>query len=204
MSYDDPVITPGWPLFFVIWSRVFVALSILIILFWVLGYLSHVSNDGGEIEEEMTRSMPAPTHESNVSVVTKPQPKVAKNTKNTETKNAGSTEYEVISSLGALRVYFDIGSDVVPIKAIHDLRPMIDYLIKNKNTIAVISGYHDASGDIDINKKISKKRAIAVRDFLITEGVDIHRLVLKQPQQSHGTGVPDEARRVEIAVSTPK
>ena len=90
---------------------------------------------------------------------------------------------------------------MVPLAAINDLRPTVEYLIADKSTIAILSGYHDASGNTEINQKISKKRATAVRDFLVTEGVDIDRLILKKPQKSQGSGAPSEARRVEVEIA---
>lgn len=63
----------------------------------------------------------------------------------------------------------------------------------------VISGFHDASGDAQMNHDLAKQRAIAVRDALVGAGVARERLQLRKPASTDG-GNPDDpqARRVEV------
>ncbi|MCP5270751.1 MAG: OmpA family protein [Burkholderiaceae bacterium] len=63
----------------------------------------------------------------------------------------------------------------------------------------VISGFHDASGDPQMNHDLAKQRAIAVRDALVGAGVARERLQLRKPASTDG-GSPDDpqARRVEV------
>ena len=197
MPYDDPVTTHGWPDFFALWSKVLFALSVLVIILWVLSVI--LESDADEeiaaaeviVEEkiepilETKTSKPAPPAQSKVSE-----------------QKAESDGYILISDIKVVHVYFAIGSDIVPLESVHDLRPVIDFLVTNKNSVAILSGYHDSSGNKEINQEISKKRAMAVRDFLVVEGVGLDRLILKKPQQSQGSGTAEEARRVEVAVAT--
>ncbi|EWS56236.1 proteobacterial sortase system OmpA family protein [Methylibium sp. T29] len=62
---------------------------------------------------------------------------------------------------------------------------------------AVISGYHDATGDPDKNVELAKQRALAVRDALKAAGVAEDKIELKKPEQLNA-GDAAEARRVEV------
>lgn len=65
---------------------------------------------------------------------------------------------------------------------------------------AVISGFHDASGNAAKNAELAKKRAFAVRDALLALGAPEGSLELKKPAQTKLLDQPAEARRVEVAV----
>jgi K(+)-stimulated pyrophosphate-energized sodium pump len=65
---------------------------------------------------------------------------------------------------------------------------------------AVVSGYHDASGDPALNAELSRQRAVAVRDALKTAGVPEDKVELKKPEQTTAGGPAAEARRVEVVV----
>lgn len=65
---------------------------------------------------------------------------------------------------------------------------------------AVVSGYHDASGDPAKNAELARQRAVAVRDALKTAGVREDKVELRKPEQTTAGGPPAEARRVEVAV----
>jgi outer membrane protein OmpA-like peptidoglycan-associated protein len=63
---------------------------------------------------------------------------------------------------------------------------------------AVISGFHDASGDPAKNAELAKERAKAVREALKAAGVPAERIALRKPQSTTGDGSNQEARRVEV------
>ncbi|WP_326543248.1 sodium-translocating pyrophosphatase [Pseudorhodoferax sp.] len=65
---------------------------------------------------------------------------------------------------------------------------------------AVVSGYHDASGDPEKNAELARQRAVAVRDALKSAGVPEDKVELKKPEQTTAGGPPAEARRVEVSV----
>ncbi|MGC3985731.1 MAG: sodium-translocating pyrophosphatase [Pseudorhodoferax sp.] len=65
---------------------------------------------------------------------------------------------------------------------------------------AVVSGYHDASGDPAKNAELARQRALAVRDALKTAGVPEDKVELSKPEQTTADGPPAEARRVEVTV----
>ena len=63
---------------------------------------------------------------------------------------------------------------------------------------AVISGYHDSTGDPLANAELAKQRAMKVRDTLVSIGVAEDKVELKKPEQMAGDG-PD-ARRVDVVL----
>jgi outer membrane protein OmpA-like peptidoglycan-associated protein len=63
---------------------------------------------------------------------------------------------------------------------------------------AVISGFHDTTGDAAINAQLARKRAETVRDVLTGLGVPPGRIELQKPAETAGTGNHAEARRVEV------
>jgi K(+)-stimulated pyrophosphate-energized sodium pump len=63
---------------------------------------------------------------------------------------------------------------------------------------AVISGFHDATGDPAANAELAKQRAFKVADTLKQMGVPEDKIELKKPEQLTGTGPNAEARRVEV------
>ncbi|MGY8904602.1 MAG: OmpA family protein [Burkholderiales bacterium] len=65
---------------------------------------------------------------------------------------------------------------------------------------AVISGFHDASGDAANNAELAKQRALAVRDALKALGVAEGSVELKKPEQTSAASAPSLARRVEVVV----
>lgn len=65
---------------------------------------------------------------------------------------------------------------------------------------AVLSGFHDASGDPAKNVELAKQRAFAVRDALTALGISADKIELKKPENTLATGADKQARRVEVAV----
>lgn len=65
---------------------------------------------------------------------------------------------------------------------------------------AVVSGFHDATGDAAMNAELAKQRAFAVRDALKALGVAEDKIELKKPEETTASGSNAEARRVEVAL----
>ncbi|MDM0002047.1 OmpA family protein [Variovorax sp. J22P240] len=63
---------------------------------------------------------------------------------------------------------------------------------------AVVSGYHDTTGDAAVNEELAKKRAETVRDVLNGLGVPADKIELQKPAVATGSGTNAEARRVEV------
>jgi K(+)-stimulated pyrophosphate-energized sodium pump len=99
-----------------------------------------------------------------------------------------------------VKVYFVTGSaDIAP-----DEKAKLDVIVAKANTDTgkklVVSGYHDATGDLATNQALAKQRAEAVREQLKLAGISEERIVLEKPMIAQGnvTGDNPEARRVDV------
>jgi OmpA-OmpF porin, OOP family len=65
-----------------------------------------------------------------------------------------------------------------------------------------LGGHSDASGAVAANRALSLKRATAVRDYLVSRGVESSRLQVRAYGSSRPLGAGEAAanRRVEIKV----
>lgn len=98
------------------------------------------------------------------------------------------------------KVYFDVGSAVVPADASARLASVLGSLHAKPDSKARVSGFHDASGDLATNQELAKQRAQAIQQWLVVNGVAAERIELDKPMQTEGNGNADEARRVEVKV----
>jgi outer membrane protein OmpA-like peptidoglycan-associated protein len=98
------------------------------------------------------------------------------------------------------KVYFDLGSAVLPADANDVVNSIAETARANNGASVVISGFHDATGNAANNEELAKQRALAVRHALEADGVDPARLVLEKPAITTGGAEDREARRVEIRV----
>ncbi|WP_395823788.1 OmpA family protein [Collimonas sp.] len=98
-----------------------------------------------------------------------------------------------------LKIFFETGKSEVPASAAADVGPLVAFLKANPAATVAVSGYHDASGNTDVNAQVSKERAKSVRALLIAAGVEEARVTLDKPQVSLG-GNDADARRVEVKV----
>ena len=99
---------------------------------------------------------------------------------------------------GVVKFYFATGKADVATGGAAALADVIKAVAGGKK--AVISGYHDASGDPVKNAELAKQRALNVRDALKAAGVAEDKVELKKPEQAKSDGPAAEARRVEVTV----
>lgn len=97
---------------------------------------------------------------------------------------------------GVVKFYFAVGKSDVAAGAKEALAEVAKGVGAGKK--ALVSGYHDATGDLAVNEELAKQRAIAVRVVLVSVGVPEDRVELKKPEAMTGTGDNAEARRVEV------
>jgi len=86
----------------------------------------------------------------------------------------------------------------------------LDKLVKVMNdypgTEILVSGHTDSQGDAAYNLELSKKRAFAVRDYLVTDGIDASRMAVTYSGETSPTATNETAegraqnRRVEIGI----
>jgi membrane fusion protein (multidrug efflux system) len=72
---------------------------------------------------------------------------------------------------------------------------------KAKTGTLVVTGYTDKTGDHSANVDLARRRAIAVRDALVKDGMPADRVRLQEPRDVIGGGDDSDARRVDIAVA---
>ncbi|SCX60188.1 OmpA family protein [Variovorax sp. EL159] len=97
---------------------------------------------------------------------------------------------------GVVNFYFATGSADLAPGAAEALAAVIKGVESGHK--AVVSGFHDATGDAAINEELAKKRAQMVRDVLTGLGVPADKIDLQKPAVTAGTGNNAEARRVEV------
>ena len=99
---------------------------------------------------------------------------------------------------GVVKFYFASGKSEVAAGGKEALAEVVKAVAGGKK--AVISGFHDATGDLAKNEELSKVRAFAVRDALKALGVAEDKIELKKPENMLAGGSNAEARRVEVTV----
>lgn len=97
---------------------------------------------------------------------------------------------------GVVKFYFVTGKAELATGANEALADVVKGAGAGKR--ALVSGFHDATGDAALNAELAKQRALAVRDALKALGVAEEKIELKKPEQLQGTGSNAEARRVEV------
>ena len=99
---------------------------------------------------------------------------------------------------------FEVGAAAIQ-PAYHDnLQRIVKILKQNPDIAAEIQGHTDSQGAESMNRDLSERRAMAVRDFLVENGIDPDRLTYKGYGESKPVASNDtpegraKNRRVEI------
>ena len=100
---------------------------------------------------------------------------------------------------GVVKFFFASGKADLAAGANDALADIVKGVAEGKK--AVVSGFHDATGDAAQNAELAKNRALAVREALKALGVAEDRIELKKPEETQASGSNAEARRVEVALS---
>lgn len=99
---------------------------------------------------------------------------------------------------GIVKFYFATGKADVADGAKEALQDVLAGVKEGRK--AIISGYHDETGNQAQNEALSKKRALAVKQALLDFGVSEDKIELRKPENSEGSGDNAEARRVEVVL----
>lgn len=102
--------------------------------------------------------------------------------------------------IAAANLYFEVDKFDLPADTAANLAPIVEYLKANPTAKSAISGYHDPTGDRDHNIELAKNRALAVRDYLVKQGIEEARIDMRKPIETTGSGSLEEARRVEVSI----
>ncbi len=99
----------------------------------------------------------------------------------------------------SLTVHFATGKYTLDAEALRLLKGFAPAMKAGTNPIDV-TGFADRTGNHAANVELAKRRAMAVRDALVAEGIPAERVHLKEPMDVTGRGSDADARRVELAV----
>ena len=99
----------------------------------------------------------------------------------------------------SLTVHFATGKSTLDVEALRLLKGFAPAMKAGPNPIDV-TGFADRTGNHAANVELAKRRALAVRDALVAEGIPADRIRPKAPLDVTGTGSDEQARRVELAV----
>ena len=103
-------------------------------------------------------------------------------------------------------VLFEVDRADLKPGAMRDLRQLADALIRFPETEVSIEGHTDSTGTSEYNEDLSERRAAAVRNYLLAQGVDRRRLDTlglgeHQPVASNDTAAGrQQNRRVEVVI----
>ena len=100
----------------------------------------------------------------------------------------------------SLMLHFASGQASLDAEATRLLRGFAPPMKAGTNTIDV-TGFADKKGNHAANVELAKRRAGAVRDALVAEGIPADRIRLKAPLDVTGSGSDEQARRVELTVA---
>ncbi len=102
-------------------------------------------------------------------------------------------------------IYFDFEKNKIEEKYTQKLDEFVQYLQKHENAIIDIKGYSDMFGSTKGCQKVSEERALAVRDYLVSKGVEDYRLLYRGMGRSLPVHILEnnkqqaqENRRVEV------
>ena len=112
--------------------------------------------------------------------------------------SAVAEEASVRVENGVVKFYFATAKAELAAGANEALADVVKGVAEGKT--AVVSGFHDATGDAALNEELAKQRAFAVRDALKALGVAEDKIELKKPEVTTASGSNAEARRVEVAL----
>ncbi|QEY23504.1 OmpA family protein [Neisseria animalis] len=104
----------------------------------------------------------------------------------------------VVVENGIVKFYFASGKSDLAAGAQEALQDVIAGVKEGKK--AVVSGFHDTTGNQAQNEELSKQRAFAVKNALMGLGVAEEQIELRKPENSEGSGDNAEARRVEVVL----
>jgi len=118
--------------------------------------------------------------------------------------NARETERGLVLTLGD--ILFGSGQAALAPGVMHRLQPLITVLREHPERQVTIEGYTDSIGSESSNLELSQRRAEAVRDFLIQNGVDASRIIARgfgaaSPVAPNATEAGrQQNRRVEVII----
>jgi outer membrane protein OmpA-like peptidoglycan-associated protein len=98
-------------------------------------------------------------------------------------------------------INFDFDKWRITDKHIPALKDLINFMKRYQTVTIEVAGHTDCTGKSDYNLKLSNKRATSVRDYLVTNGIDSNRIVVKEFGSANPL-IDCEKSKTEIANET--
>lgn len=115
-------------------------------------------------------------------------------------------ETEVLSGSVSKTILFEFDKSLVKKESFGELESMVNLLQANPTFKLSLEGHTDATGAESYNVGLSKNRVNAVKDFLILNGINTDRIIIKhfgetQPKTSNDTPLGrKDNRRVDVMI----
>jgi outer membrane protein OmpA-like peptidoglycan-associated protein len=110
-------------------------------------------------------------------------------------------------NIAAKSIYFLSGKDIIQKVSFPKLNMLVGILKADKEMLISIEGHTDNKGNAAVNQKLSEKRAVAVKNYLVKKGIDAGRITAQgfgdtKPITSNATAAGRaKNRRVELHLS---
>lgn len=104
---------------------------------------------------------------------------------------------------GTYAVYFESASTALDASSVETLKEAVQEYNKHPGWMVSLKGFTDSKGNRFANEILAKRRAIAVKNMLGQQGVDLDKIEIAAigEEESNGDGEADRnARRVEIEI----
>ncbi len=121
-------------------------------------------------------------------------------------RNFNLKKMDVGASIVLKNILFNTGEATLKPSSFATLDKLAELLLKNPEVKVEVSGHTDNVGSASFNKRLSKQRALAVKNYLVSKGVEQDRIVavgygFEKPVASNDT--PEgrqQNRRVELKI----
>jgi len=114
--------------------------------------------------------------------------------------------YELPKMFTLKDLYFDTGKATIRPNSYSTLNDLAELMRRKKTMVVLIEGHTDSDGDELANKKLSEARALAVKKYLTSKGIQSIRVQTighgeSQPKASNSTAAgKQQNRRTEVKV----
>ncbi len=111
---------------------------------------------------------------------------------------AVSSNVNTVKISKTVNVLFANGSSTISAADIKALDGIVTELKTNANASIILNGYASKTGKASVNKKLSEKRAEAVKSQIVKSGVEAKRITVASYGDTGSTGDLEGDRRVEV------